>query len=737
MKNLSRRALSALLVLALAVTLAVPALAAETVPVTGVGLNKTEVVLGIGETVTLVPRITPSDATNQKVTWKSNKTSVASVTSDGVVTAKAAGAANITVTTSDGGYLAVCSVTVEDNYVTDLTLTPGGPETLPAGKTRQLKAQVDFAHEPSGSQEVTWSSNAPDVASVSPQGLVSALAPGEAEIMAMTRENGRNGTPIFKVYKLTVSDGETGDNSGDQLFLDKTAVSQQGGLNQTIILNAPEAMVLRGESEVTADYTLSWSWTNGEGSVISTAQTASLSLASREESTVTCAVTARSRTDSTREPLTGTCVYTVQVLPGTVVEAALDVSSGATRLDKLMNQDKTLSVIDQLTRGGETQFTPAIPGLTDVVFYPDDAAGEAGALNVADGERYSVTAEAAEKLADVVFVPLAEGTYIIPFTAYGEQAYFGQLEVTVTCEVDPVITGEADMVCDSSGLTFAGSDFFSSTDSDPVASLSFSKPSAGQLLRDMSCGSGAPDAGARYYTDSARDGDYHVSTLSYLPPAGFAGKVSIPLRCTSRSGQVADGFLVVEVRHKTASDTFSDVTPDGAGAWAADSVDFAYQCGLVNGMEDDQFAPGATMNRAMLVTVLYRAAGSPEMTVTTNFTDLNANSYYYNAVVWANAMGVVDGTSETTFSPDDPVTRQQIAVILYRYAALSGRADGTDVAGLDHFADRAQVGDYALRAMGWAVAKGIITGTDENTLSPNDPATRAQVVVMLHRYLAV
>ena len=125
MTRTTHRILSALLVLVLAVSLAVPALAVETVKVTDVALDKTLVTLAPGETVTLVPVITPANATNQKVSWKTNKSAVATV-KDGVVTAKAPGTADITVTTSDGGYSAVCKVTVESNYVTDLTLTPAG-----------------------------------------------------------------------------------------------------------------------------------------------------------------------------------------------------------------------------------------------------------------------------------------------------------------------------------------------------------------------------------------------------------------------------------------------------------------------------------------------------------------------------------------------------------------------------------------------------------------------------------
>lgn len=122
------------------------------------------------------------------------------------------------------------------------------------------------------------------------------------------------------------------------------------------------------------------------------------------------------------------------------------------------------------------------------------------------------------------------------------------------------------------------------------------------------------------------------------------------------------------------------------------------------------------------------------MTVTTNFEDLDVGAYYYSAVVWATVTGVVNGTSDTTFSPNSYVTREQIAAILYRYADNMG-GNVTVSGSLDAYTDKDQVSDYAAEPMIWAVDRGIISGTTDTTLSPKSTATRAQVVVMLHRYL--
>ena len=179
----------------------------------------------------------------------------------------------------------------------------------------------------------------------------------------------------------------------------------------------------------------------------------------------------------------------------------------------------------------------------------------------------------------------------------------------------------------------------------------FGQPSAGRLLRDVRHGAGTPDDGARYYTNAASDGTYHVSTLHYLPPAGFSGQVTIPMTLLTQQGQEWEDTLTVAVTSKTHSHQFTDVNEATVGTWAANAVDFAYHFGLVNGTGEDTFSPSSNMTRAQLVTVLYRAVGSPTMTITTNFEDLDVGAYYYSAVVWANFHGIVNGTSDTTFSP--------------------------------------------------------------------------------------
>lgn len=195
------------------------------------------------------------------------------------------------------------------------------------------------------------------------------------------------------------------------------------------------------------------------------------------------------------------------------------------------------------------------------------------------------------------------------------------------------------------------------------------------------------------------------------------------------------GTLSFKVNQQTASNQFTDVS--GSYKWAANSVDFMYMNDIIKGNNTKNpklFGPGAKMTRAMLVTVLYRAAGEPTVTgITNKFTDNKQGQYYYNAVLWASNMGIVNGATATTFDPNGNVTREQIAAILYRY-----EGSPTVTGSLSGYPDQAQVSSFAVTAMQWAVGTGIITGVTSGgrtTLSAKGNATRAQVAVMLHRFL--
>lgn len=167
--------------------------------------------------------------------------------------------------------------------------------------------------------------------------------------------------------------------------------------------------------------------------------------------------------------------------------------------------------------------------------------------------------------------------------------------------------------------------------------------------------------------------------------------------------------------------------------WFYNDVKYVYEKGMMAGTAADVFAPNATTTRAMIVTILYRLEGSPAVTGTSAFVDVPAGQWYTDAVNWAAANQIVKGTSATTFAPNDSITREQMAAILYRYAQYKGY-DITKKADLSGYSDNGQVSAYAKDALAWANAAKLINGVTNTTLAPQGNATRAQVSAILHRF---
>ena len=170
--------------------------------------------------------------------------------------------------------------------------------------------------------------------------------------------------------------------------------------------------------------------------------------------------------------------------------------------------------------------------------------------------------------------------------------------------------------------------------------------------------------------------------------------------------------------------------------WYYDSVYYVYAHGLMNGTAATLFSPGNPTTRGMLVTILYRMEGSPQGGGWSPFTDVDPELYYAQPIAWAAWNGIVKGITETTFSPDAPVTRQQMAAILYRYAAWK-KWDVSQQGNLFQFTDWEQIQEYARTPLAWASAAGLIQGKENNILDPAGTATRAQVATLLQRFHSV
>ena len=231
-------------------------------------------------------------------------------------------------------------------------------------------------------------------------------------------------------------------------------------------------------------------------------------------------------------------------------------------------------------------------------------------------------------------------------------------------------------------------------------------------------------------------------TLTPVPDRGYqVGSVAVtdrfgePVAVTEQADgtytfTMPNGQVTVTVTFEQAPLPFPDVTE---GDWFYDAVRYAYETGLMDGVGDSLFAPNSDTTRAQLVTILYRLEGEPEVSGTSGFTDVEAGTWYTDAVAWAAANGIVNGVSETEFAPGKDITREQLATILFRYAEEKGY-DVSARADLSAYPDADQIQSYAAESVAWAVAEGLIQGFEDNTLRPAGNATRAQIATILMRF---
>lgn len=199
------------------------------------------------------------------------------------------------------------------------------------------------------------------------------------------------------------------------------------------------------------------------------------------------------------------------------------------------------------------------------------------------------------------------------------------------------------------------------------------------------------------------------------------------------TGGVSAQSIMTQLRadgaENSESSTFDDVSPSD---WYYDAAEYVYENGMMNGTSYSAFSPNTTTTRGMLVTILHRLENEPAATGS-GFTDVASGAYYADAVAWAAVHDIVTGASETKFEPDNPITREQMAAILYRYAQYKGY-DVTASNDLSGYTDASQISAYATTAMQWANAEGLIAGNTSTTINPKGNATRAEVATILMRF---
>lgn len=234
------------------------------------------------------------------------------------------------------------------------------------------------------------------------------------------------------------------------------------------------------------------------------------------------------------------------------------------------------------------------------------------------------------------------------------------------------------------------------------------------------------------------DEGYTVDKVTVTDASGKAVEVS-PNGDGTYSFTQPSGAVTITVTFKVLTDVsecprdascpMSGYTDLNMGEWYHDGIHYCLDEGLMDGVDAGMFAPNATTSRAMIVTILWRLQGSPEVEAEETFTDVAPGDWYADAIAWAAAEGVAEGYEDGSFRPNDAITREQLAAMLWRYAASP--ETGGD---LSAFADGDDTSDWAQQAMSWAVAQGLITGVDSDRLAPRGPATRAQTATILMRF---
>ena len=404
-------------------------------------------------------------------------------------------------------------------------------------------------------------------------------------------------------------------------------------------------------------------------------------------------------------------INTSEVTGATVQEGVtLQVNSGVTLSGSLTNSGTIVNngtITASVTNNGNGEMTSEIrfsvsPGDAEVTVYDstgDKVAGSGNTYRLANGNyRYTVSADG----------------------YYSESDNF-----TVNNEADTIfVTLEKRSSSSSGGSSSSSNRYTVSVDSgidNGSISVSPSRAERGDTVT-ITIG---PDEG------------YELDSLTVRDSSG--DRISVERQSDTRyTFEMPSGRVTVDA-------TFTEVvetpeTPDQIGSftdvdtddWFADAVQYMLDNGMMNGVTDTTFGPGTTTTRGMIVTILYRLEGEPDTTAS-SFTDVASGMYYADAVAWAQANSIVTGITETIFAPDQAITREQMAAILYRYAQYKGY-DVTASNDLSSYTDASRISAYATAAMQWANAEGLITGNTSTTINPTGNATRAEVATILMRF---
>lgn len=352
------------------------------------------------------------------------------------------------------------------------------------------------------------------------------------------------------------------------------------------------------------------------------------------------------------------------------------------------------------------------------------------AITNGGGIRASIAAGDITKKSVNDVLPFGNTLYVVELTG---AELLEALEASTYCTPEPV--GAFPQVA---GIEFTINTGAAYDAGENYPGTTYAEPNSINRVTIQTVGGQAFDADATYTIVTndflAAGGDTYYAFSA--AESGYDTGISLDQVVMDYITEELDGTVTAAAYGQTANRihtiSYNDVT---AGDWFTPDVIYVTLTGLMNGTGDG-FSPNNNINRAQLVTVLYRMAGEPEVTGENPFTDVPDGQWYTDAVLWAAENGITDGTSETTFSPNSALSREQMATFLYRFANFEA-GEPIEVTGdLSGYTDADLVADYAVDAMTWAVGEGVISGIGNNTLAPDNTASRAQMATVLTRYTA-
>lgn len=352
------------------------------------------------------------------------------------------------------------------------------------------------------------------------------------------------------------------------------------------------------------------------------------------------------------------------------------------------------------------------------------------AITNGGGIRASIAAGDITKKSVNDVLPFGNTLYVVELTG---AELLEALEASTYCTPEPV--GAFPQVA---GIEFTINTGAAYDAGENYPGTTYAEPASINRVTIQTVGGQAFDADATYTIVTndflAAGGDTYYAFSA--AESGYDTGISLDQVVMDYITEELDGTVTAAAYGQTANRihtiSYNDVT---AGDWFTPDVIYVTLTGLMNGTGDG-FSPNNNINRAQLVTVLYRMAGQPEVTGENPFTDVPDGQWYTDAVLWAAENNITDGTSETTFSPNNPLTREQMATFLYRFADFETEEPIEITGDLSGYTDADLVADYAVNAMTWAVGEGVISGIGDNTLAPDNTASRAQMATVLTRYTA-